>query len=118
MNVINGTCSVTGYSFADNTSKTDGGAIRSQAVLKIKDCTFARNIAGVSAGRGGAIYMTGSGKLTLAGTGSFTDNKAKNYGNAISFKGSSTGTATGASYTYGTNQTVTDASDKAITLQQ
>lgn len=72
-----GTVEVKGYKFADNTAKSDGGAICARATITISGCTFNNNDASAN---GGGLWKRGS--LTMTGS-EFIGNTATGNGGAI-----------------------------------
>jgi predicted outer membrane repeat protein len=75
------TVNVIGSFLIDNVADNDGGAIYANGDLNLIGTSFITNRANGSPGRGGAVYMTGSGSFKSEAS-TFTGNKA-NAGGAV-----------------------------------
>jgi 6-phosphogluconolactonase (cycloisomerase 2 family) len=75
------TINVVASFLTNNDADSDGGAIYSNGDLNLIGTSFIGNHTNAGAGRGGAVYMTGSGSFKSEGS-TFTGNKA-NAGGAI-----------------------------------
>ncbi len=69
------TVNVIGSFLINNTADNDGGAIYSNGDLSLMGTSFANNQAGSASGRGGAIYVTGSGSFKSEAS-TFTANQS------------------------------------------
>jgi predicted outer membrane repeat protein len=73
------TVNVIGSFLINNTADNDGGAIYSNGDLNLMGTSFANNQTGNTPGRGGAVYMTGSGSFKSEAS-TFTNNKSASGG--------------------------------------